>query len=73
MVNDNRLLINYVANGLAELIFTHEFFLFYLQSTDIDTDMLLRKDLVTLDEAVKTSNNAVLLAINAVSVLLSVS
>ncbi|KAB1206064.1 Protein ACCUMULATION AND REPLICATION OF CHLOROPLASTS 3 [Morella rubra] len=38
---------------------------------DIDTDMLLRKDLVTLDEAVKTSNNAVLLAINAVSVLLS--
>ncbi|KAM3705615.1 hypothetical protein ACJW31_03G093600 [Castanea mollissima] len=38
---------------------------------DVDTDMLLRKDLVTLDEAVKTANNAVLLAINAVSVLIS--
>ncbi|KAK7854741.1 protein accumulation and replication of chloroplasts 3 [Quercus suber] len=40
---------------------------------DVDTDMLLRKDLVTLDEAVKTANNAVLLAINAISVLISVS
>lgn len=38
---------------------------------DVDTDMLLRKDLVTLDEAVKTANNAVLLAINAISVLIS--
>lgn len=38
---------------------------------DIDTDMLLGKDLVTLDEAVKTANNAVLLAINAISVLIS--
>ena len=35
--------------------------------------MLLGKDLVTLDEAVKTANNAVLLAINAISVLISVS
>ncbi|XP_059446960.1 protein ACCUMULATION AND REPLICATION OF CHLOROPLASTS 3, chloroplastic [Corylus avellana] len=38
---------------------------------DVDTDMLLRKDLVTLDEAVKTANNAVLLAVNAISVLIS--
>ncbi|KAG2707718.1 hypothetical protein I3760_05G160400 [Carya illinoinensis] len=38
---------------------------------DIDTDMLLRKDLVTLDEALKTANNAVLLATNAISVLIS--
>lgn len=30
-------------------------------------------DLVTLDEALKTANDAVLLAINAVSVLTSVS
>ncbi|KAH0990834.1 hypothetical protein GBA52_002317 [Prunus armeniaca] len=37
----------------------------------IDTDMLLKKDLVTLDEAVKTANNAVLLAVTAVSVLTS--
>lgn len=40
---------------------------------DIDTDLLLQKDLVTLDEAVRTANNAVLLAINAVSILTSVS
>lgn len=39
---------------------------------DLDTDKLLKKDLVTLDEAVKTANNAVLLAITAVSVLKSV-
>lgn len=45
----------------------------FFSSTDVDTDMLLRKDLVTLDEAVKTANNAVLLAINAISVLISVS
>nr|XP_011463496.1 PREDICTED: protein ACCUMULATION AND REPLICATION OF CHLOROPLASTS 3 isoform X2 [Fragaria vesca subsp. vesca] len=37
----------------------------------LDTDMLLKKDLVTLDEAVKTANNAVLMAIAAVSVLTS--
>lgn len=35
--------------------------------------MLLKKDLVTLDEAVKTANNAVLMAITVVSVLTSVS
>ncbi|XP_050372013.1 protein ACCUMULATION AND REPLICATION OF CHLOROPLASTS 3, chloroplastic [Argentina anserina] len=37
----------------------------------LDTDMLLKKDLVTLDEAVKTANNAVLMAITAVYVLTS--
>ncbi|KAM7487850.1 hypothetical protein LguiB_025334 [Lonicera macranthoides] len=37
----------------------------------IDTDALLEKDLVTLDEALKTSNNAVLMAMNAISVLVS--
>lgn len=39
----------------------------------IDTDTLLKKDLVTLDEALKTADNGVLLAINAISVLISVS
>jgi hypothetical protein len=48
-------------------------FIFCFLSIDVDTDMLLRKDLVTLDEAVKTANNAVLLAVNAISVLISVS
>eukprot|EP00257_Ricinus_communis_P017909 XP_015576468.1 protein ACCUMULATION AND REPLICATION OF CHLOROPLASTS 3 isoform X2 [Ricinus communis] len=38
---------------------------------DIDTDTLLKKDLVTLDEALKTANTAVLLAMNAVSILIS--
>ncbi|XP_044489194.1 protein ACCUMULATION AND REPLICATION OF CHLOROPLASTS 3 isoform X2 [Mangifera indica] len=38
---------------------------------DIETDRLLEMDLVTLDEALKTANDAVLLAINAVSVLTS--
>lgn len=38
---------------------------------DIDTDTLLKKDLVTLDEALKTAHNAVLLAINAIAVLVS--
>ncbi|RVW47780.1 Protein accumulation and replication of chloroplast 3 [Vitis vinifera] len=33
----------------------------------IDTDTLLKKDLVTLDEALKTADNGVLLAINAIS------
>ncbi|KAA8529925.1 hypothetical protein F0562_034471 [Nyssa sinensis] len=37
----------------------------------IDTDALLKKDMVTLDEALKTANNAVLMAINAVSILIS--
>lgn len=45
--------------------------LFYLAV--IDTDALLKKDLVTLDEALKTADNAVLLAINAISVLIYVS
>ncbi|GFP93967.1 protein accumulation and replication of chloroplasts 3 [Phtheirospermum japonicum] len=37
----------------------------------LDTNALLENDLVTLDEALKTSNNAVLMAMNAISVLLS--
>ncbi|CAM8879589.1 unnamed protein product [Rhodiola kirilowii] len=40
---------------------------------DIDTDLLLNNDFLTLDEAVKTANNAVSLAINSISVLLSAS
>lgn len=42
-------------------------------SADLDTNKLLKKDLVTLDEAVKTANNAVVMAVTAVSVLKSVS
>ncbi|KAJ0037725.1 hypothetical protein Pint_22547 [Pistacia integerrima] len=38
---------------------------------NIETDRLLEKDLVTLDEALNTANDAVLLAINVVSVLTS--
>ncbi|KAK4380550.1 hypothetical protein RND71_002412 [Anisodus tanguticus] len=38
----------------------------------IDTDVLLKKDLLTLDEALKTSYNAVLMAVNAISILMSV-
>uniref|UniRef100_A0A6N2M5H0 Uncharacterized protein n=1 Tax=Salix viminalis TaxID=40686 RepID=A0A6N2M5H0_SALVM len=38
---------------------------------NIDTDALLKKDLVTLDEALKSANSAVLLAINAISILIS--
>ncbi|GMN61881.1 hypothetical protein TIFTF001_030962 [Ficus carica] len=38
---------------------------------DLDTDKLLKKDLVTLDEAIKTANNAVLMSVTAVSVLKS--
>ncbi|KAL3824263.1 hypothetical protein ACJIZ3_020292 [Penstemon smallii] len=37
----------------------------------LDTDTLLENDLVTLDEALKTCNNAVLMAMNAISVLIS--
>ncbi|XP_027150949.1 protein ACCUMULATION AND REPLICATION OF CHLOROPLASTS 3 isoform X2 [Coffea eugenioides] len=37
----------------------------------IDTDALLEKDLVTLDEALKTSNDAVLMAINAITILIA--
>ncbi|QHO36189.1 protein ACCUMULATION AND REPLICATION OF CHLOROPLASTS 3, chloroplastic isoform X3 [Arachis hypogaea] len=38
---------------------------------EIDIDALLQKDLLTLDEAMKTANNAVLLAIKAIYVLKS--
>ncbi|XWS64010.1 hypothetical protein CRYUN_Cryun06bG0150200 [Craigia yunnanensis] len=38
---------------------------------DIDTDSLLKNELVTLDEALKTANNAVLLSINTISVVIS--
>ncbi|KAL3652886.1 hypothetical protein CASFOL_002567 [Castilleja foliolosa] len=37
----------------------------------LDTNALLENDLLTLDEALKTSNNAVLMAMNAISILLS--
>ncbi|KAL0409070.1 UNVERIFIED_CONTAM: protein ACCUMULATION AND REPLICATION OF CHLOROPLASTS 3 [Sesamum radiatum] len=37
----------------------------------LDTDTLLENDLVTLDEALRTTNNAVLMAMNAISILLS--
>lgn len=38
----------------------------------IDADSLLeKKDLLTLDEALKTANNAVLMAMNAISILIS--
>ncbi|XP_070043981.1 protein ACCUMULATION AND REPLICATION OF CHLOROPLASTS 3, chloroplastic isoform X4 [Nicotiana tomentosiformis] len=37
----------------------------------IDTDGLLKKDLLTLDEALKTSYNAVLMAVNAIPILVS--
>lgn len=40
---------------------------------DIETNRLLEKDFVTLDEALKTANTAVFMAINAISVLVSVS
>jgi len=46
---------------------------FVVYETEIDIDALLKKDLLTLDEAMKTANDAVLLAIKAVSVLKSVS
>ncbi|KAG6407632.1 hypothetical protein SASPL_130628 [Salvia splendens] len=37
----------------------------------LDTDMLLENDMVTLDEALRTTNSAVLMAINTISILLS--
>ncbi|KAG6405488.1 hypothetical protein SASPL_133078 [Salvia splendens] len=37
----------------------------------LDTDMLLENDMVTLDEALRTTNNAVLMAINTISILLT--
>ncbi|KAL0326784.1 UNVERIFIED_CONTAM: protein ACCUMULATION AND REPLICATION OF CHLOROPLASTS 3 [Sesamum angustifolium] len=38
----------------------------------LDTDTLLENDLVTLDEALRTTNNAILMAMNAISILLSI-
>ncbi|XP_023642832.1 protein ACCUMULATION AND REPLICATION OF CHLOROPLASTS 3 isoform X2 [Capsella rubella] len=38
---------------------------------DIDIEVLLQKDLVTLDEALRNANNAVSMAINAASALIS--
>ncbi|VVA95314.1 unnamed protein product [Arabis nemorensis] len=38
---------------------------------DIDIEILLQKDLVTLDEALRNANNAVSMAINAASALIS--
>ncbi|XP_052204163.1 protein ACCUMULATION AND REPLICATION OF CHLOROPLASTS 3, chloroplastic isoform X2 [Diospyros lotus] len=37
----------------------------------VDTDILLEKDLVTLDEALKTANTAISMTINAISILIS--
>lgn len=39
----------------------------------LDTDTLLENDMVTLDEALRTTHNAVLMALDAISILLSVS
>lgn len=39
----------------------------------LDTDTLLENDMVTLDEALRTTHNAVLMAMDAISILLSVS
>ncbi|KZV31391.1 protein ACCUMULATION AND REPLICATION OF CHLOROPLASTS 3 [Dorcoceras hygrometricum] len=38
----------------------------------LDTDALLENELVTLDEALRTSNNTVLMAMNAISVIISI-
>lgn len=48
-------------------------FLIKMMAAVLDTDTLLENDLVTLDEASRTTNNAVLMAINAISILSSVS
>ncbi|XP_071722785.1 protein ACCUMULATION AND REPLICATION OF CHLOROPLASTS 3, chloroplastic-like [Rutidosis leptorrhynchoides] len=45
----------------------------WLPFADIQTDALLKKDLVTLTEALRTANAAFLLAINSISVLISES
>ncbi|XP_073144545.1 protein ACCUMULATION AND REPLICATION OF CHLOROPLASTS 3, chloroplastic isoform X2 [Henckelia pumila] len=37
----------------------------------LDTDTLLENDLVTLDEALRTSHNTVLMAVNAISIIIS--
>lgn len=64
-------LLTFGTNGLNKA--EPEYYGFSLSFTDIDTDRLLEKDSVTLDEALKTANNAVFLAVNAISTLLSVS
>ncbi|MCL7049895.1 hypothetical protein MKW94_001554 [Papaver nudicaule] len=38
---------------------------------EVDTDALLKREMVTLAEALKSANNAVLLALNAISILMS--
>lgn len=53
-------------NELAKKLQQHTSF-----SIDIDIEMLLQKDLVTLDEALRNANNAVSKAINAASALIS--
>ncbi|KAH9658715.1 protein ACCUMULATION AND REPLICATION OF CHLOROPLASTS 3 [Citrus sinensis] len=62
-------LLTFGTNGLNKA--EPEYYGFSLSYTDIDTDRLLEKDSVTLDEALKTANNAVFLAVNAISTLLS--
>ncbi|KAJ0477516.1 putative malate dehydrogenase [Helianthus annuus] len=42
-------------------------------SVMVDADALLEKDLVTLDEALQIANNVVLMSLNAVSILASIS
>lgn len=39
----------------------------------MDIDALLKREMVTLAEALKSANNAVLLGLNTISVLMSVS
>ncbi|KAG2254289.1 hypothetical protein Bca52824_084425 [Brassica carinata] len=53
-------------NELAKKLQQHTSF-----CIDIDIEMLLQKDLVTLDEALRNANNAVSMAINAASALIS--
>ncbi|KFK41938.1 hypothetical protein AALP_AA2G191700 [Arabis alpina] len=53
-------------NELARKLQQHTSF-----SIDIDIEILLQKDLVTLDEALRNANNAVSMAINAASALIS--
>jgi len=69
VIKYNLLLIQSL-EGLQKL---HNFAQLLIYDTEIDIDALLEKDLLTLDEAMKTANDAVLLAIKAVSVLKSVS
>uniref|UniRef100_A0A1J3JNL6 Protein ACCUMULATION AND REPLICATION OF CHLOROPLASTS 3 n=1 Tax=Noccaea caerulescens TaxID=107243 RepID=A0A1J3JNL6_NOCCA len=53
-------------NELAKKLQQHTSF-----CIDIDIEILLQKDLVTLDEALRNANNAVSMAINAASALIS--